>query len=561
MPPYHTTPGDPHGLPDYTLPVSVVAQLIDTLRVDIAAASIGPLAIEIVGQSGPITITIGGVSNGVVFNVAQSGSWTVNAAQSGSWTVNAAQTGAWTINIGQPLDASGNLKTSIQSSVTLNVNIMGQSTTININIASISAGVIFNVAQSGSWTVNAQQTGTWTVNAAQSGSWTVNAAQTGAWTINIGQPLDASGNLKTSIQSSVTLNVNISSQSTTLNVNIASITGGVVFNVAQSGTWTVNAQQTGTWNVNISGTPTINIQTSGGANIVVDKLTTSSVYAFRTNYNDTTGTPTAFSVALNRAYAKFYARGMRGYIQRIYFWVNGPRATDATVYAGICIDPASPPIYEASTTVTAGTDPGWFYVNIYKWWPYDSLLIYVRTGATGTIQFGRDTSNLGSGLYSDNLTDWTLDDYRYYLYVAFYAHQNVHLPVSGTVSTIAVPNTTSFSKISSTPVAQNSTVTIFSTKCSGELKYLRVGMQSNVTVVHVYADGVEVISDDAEGLYTDGVGASTPGISLTKYASGGTCVIVYTIPIQWKRTLEIKIENGLSTTIYAWARIVYTKTT
>jgi len=83
---------------------------------------------------------------------------------------------------------------------TLNVNITASAVTLNVNISSISSGVVFNVAQSGAWTVN--------------------AAQTGTWTINIGSPLDASGNIKAAIQSSVTLNVNIASQSANVNVNI-----------------------------------------------------------------------------------------------------------------------------------------------------------------------------------------------------------------------------------------------------------------------------------------------------------------------------------------------------
>lgn len=502
-------------VPDFTMPVSILAQIIDTLKVDIAATSIGNISVAI--------------ANAPTLNVAIQSAVTLNVNIASAPTLNVNITGQTSVI---------NVNISSQSSA-LNVNILGQSSIISIKLSEIASGVTMNVAIQSSVTLNV------------------------------------------AIQSSTTLNVNITGQTNALNVNISSITSGVIFSVAQSGTWTinavqsgswtvnasqtgtwtVNAQQTGTWNVNISGTPTINIQTSGGANIIIDKLTTSSVYAFRTNYNDTTGTPTAFNVALNRAYAKFYARGMRGYIQRIYFWVDGNRATDATVYAGICIDPASPPIYEASTTVTAGTDSGWFYVNIYKWWPYDSLLIYVRTGATGTIRFGRDTSNLGSGLYSDNLTDWTLEDYRYYLYVSFYAHQNVHLPVSGTVSTISVPNTTSSSSVSNYVVPAQSTVTILSLKCSGELKRLAVFLSHDQMSVLIYADG-ETVSIDSPLVLNDwGIANATPGISLTKYTSNGNCVIVYTLPIQWKRMLEVKASNPLTNQQYASGKIIYTRTT
>ena len=154
----------------------------------------------------------------------------------------------------------GNLAVNIaaQTIPNVTVDIAAQSlAALNINIESISSGVVFNVAQSGDWTVN--------------------AAQTGVWTINISAPLDAGGNLKTAIMesvqldvniaaSAVTLNVAIQSSAVTLNVNIESIGEGVVFNVAQSGTWTINAVQSGDWNINIesvSAGVTFNVNITG----------------------------------------------------------------------------------------------------------------------------------------------------------------------------------------------------------------------------------------------------------------------------------------------------------
>jgi hypothetical protein len=120
-----------------TLAVDIKAQSVGNIKVDLAAQSVGNLAVDIKAQSvGNLNVNLASVGTGVVLNVAQSGSWTVNAAQ----------TGTWTINIGAPLDTSGNLKTSIQSSVTLNVNIASQSTTLNVNISSQSANVNISVA-------------------------------------------------------------------------------------------------------------------------------------------------------------------------------------------------------------------------------------------------------------------------------------------------------------------------------------------------------------------------------------------------------------------------------
>ena len=143
---------DPEGLPDFTLPVAIVAELIPSLAVDIVAQSIGNLKVDIVAQS----LT--------ALNVNITGS---------QITLN--------VSITSPVDTSGNLKVAIQSSVTINVNIASQSTTLNVNIASATA----------------------TLN------------------VSVTSPTDASGNLKVAIQSSVTINVNIASATATLNVNIS----------------------------------------------------------------------------------------------------------------------------------------------------------------------------------------------------------------------------------------------------------------------------------------------------------------------------------------------------
>jgi YbbR domain-containing protein len=126
------------GWKDYTKPITIEAVTVETLPVDIKAQTIGNIAVDIAAQTlaqlnvniaaSAITlqVNIASVTAGVVFNVAQSGSWTVNAAQ----------TGTWTINIGAPLDAGGNLKTAVLSSVQLDVNIAASAVTLNVAIQS-----------------------------------------------------------------------------------------------------------------------------------------------------------------------------------------------------------------------------------------------------------------------------------------------------------------------------------------------------------------------------------------------------------------------------------------
>lgn len=525
-------------VPDYTLPVSIIAQEIATLAVDISAASIGVLDVAI--SSAP-TIDVN-IQSSVRLNVnaSQTGEWTVNAQQTGDWIINAQQTGTWTINIGAPLDGSGNLKTAIESAVTLNVNISSQSTALNVNITGQTAALDVNIAS-------------------QDAAINVNiSSQSSALNVNISSPVDASGNLKTSIQSSVTLNVNLASQSTTINVNISGQSSTLDVKITGS-TVTMNVNITNpSLTVQISGTPTINVQTSGGANIVVDKLTTGYVYAARRSYNDTTGTPTAFTPSSGVYYAKFYPRGMRGYLQRIYFWVDGPRGSNATVYAAIAPDPSAAVVYEYSTTVPAGSDPGWFYVNINRFWPYDSLLIAVKTTDTSVIKFGRDTSSLGSGLYSTDGAKWYLQDYRYYLYPSFYCHNDAVLPIGGTVSAVVVPSTTSSSTWTSKNVpsySDTAMTTIYGSgrMISAELDFsTTTAPSSSVSYgIKIEADGNVVVHETNIGLtqsVTATSGRSPVGVF---YQTGAVTVIKIYANVPFKRTLKVYAYQSTGSTVQA----------
>jgi hypothetical protein len=106
---------DPVGAPDFTLPVSILAQIIESLKVDIVAQSIPKLEVNIAS-----------VSSGVTFNVAQSGAWTINAVQSGAWTINAVQSGTWTVNV------SGTVNVNI-TNTSLNVYVTNSSLTVTVS--------------------------------------------------------------------------------------------------------------------------------------------------------------------------------------------------------------------------------------------------------------------------------------------------------------------------------------------------------------------------------------------------------------------------------------------
>ena len=338
--------------PDYTLPITITAVAIATLPVDIKAQSIGNLAIDIKAQSmGNLSVNL--AASAITLNVAiQSSAVTLNVnitSISGGVTFNVAQSGAWTINIGAPLDASGDLKTAIQSSVQLNINIAASAVTLNVAITSsvqlniniAASGVTLNVAiQSSAVTldiniasqgafnlgvdIKAQTIGNISVNIAasavtlnvaiQSSAVTLNVAiQSSAVTLNVNISSQSAFNLNINIAASaITLNVNLTSSSITLNVNISSQSANLNINIAAQGVnlsvvnaaathldIDITAQSVGNVSVNLAASAiTLNVSVQGTANINV------SSQSAPVNINTSGGTNIIIDKLLQGAYTE-----------------------------------------------------------------------------------------------------------------------------------------------------------------------------------------------------------------------------------------------------------------
>ncbi|MBW2675409.1 MAG: LamG domain-containing protein [Deltaproteobacteria bacterium] len=170
---------DPVGYQDWTLPVSIVGQVIEKLKVDIVAQTLANLNVDIAAQS-LAELNVKLVASEVTLNVAITSCTT-----------------------------------------TLDVSIVSQAATLNVAIESCLATLDVNIASS-AVTLNVAIT---------SSSVTLDVNVTNAsLTVNIGAPLTDTGYLASSIVESVQLDVNIASSAVTLDVNIAS--SAVTLNVA-----------------------------------------------------------------------------------------------------------------------------------------------------------------------------------------------------------------------------------------------------------------------------------------------------------------------------------------
>jgi hypothetical protein len=534
---------DPVGAPDFTLPVSILAQIIESLKVDIVAQTIPKLEINIKS-----------IDSGVVFNVAQSGSWTVNAAQ----------TGAWTINIGQPLDANGNIKTSIQASVTLNVQTPA-GVQLNVNIAHIDSGVVFNVAQSGAWTINAAQSGSWTINAVQSGTWTVNVS--GTVNVNITNTslnvnvtnstltVTVSGTANVNVTNStltVTGSVNITNASLDVNVTNSSLT------VTVSGTVNVNVTNS-SLTVTISGTPTINVQTSGGANIVIDKLTVGAYTEDRRTLSNNGATATMIAPGTGYRRGKFFPRGTRGFINYLEIYCDNSDTVAHTLYVYISPMPGMAPLFSFSLSVSAGASADWRSVNVREFWNYDSMFVYVLGDSASYPRVGSDTGTPIDYYYSSDEITWVPAGGRYWFRVYLTGETVGDLPVSGTVNTIEVPVESVASSSTQTPAA-GTFVECFTISTPGENVALTIRCSASYGQVRVTCDGNVLNFFGNAYLYLADV-VNMNGGGFGSQSSAYYTWVSIALPFRWKRTCKVEVGTPAGQAVAAFnVSMIYKKT-
>jgi len=475
---------DPRGWPDYTYPMTIIgqelnvaidiaAQSIPTLDVNIAASAV-TMDINIASSAVTLNINIESISEGVVFNVAQSGTWTVNAAQ----------TGDWTIKIG-----------SISAGVTFNVN-----------IESISEGVTFNVAQSGAWTINAVQSGDWSINIE-------------------------------SVTEGVTFNVNITGATTTLDVNI---TGSDV-----------------TLNVNIAGSSVaINIKTETGANIVIDKLVESAYTEERRTIsnNGTSATLTANNKTYMRG--KFFPRGCRGFIRQVQIYCDNQDTVGHVFTIRISPMPGMGAIIEKDLTVAGGLSADWRTVVIDALWPYDSLFIWVQSDSDTYGRLGYDDGSPYDYFYSTDGAAWTTGNARYWFRILMAGQTVGDLPVSGTINAVMLPRSVSRVDSGTVTVPAGSYQTLASVEGAGEMVSCLLTAGNSSVVYKVICDGEVASEFTFDDLHAAGFTASTPGLSLLLFTSGaGDNRLWDTRPFSFNRKLEIRVENPLTSSVLCRCRL------
>ncbi len=310
----------------------------------------------------------------------------------------------------------------------------------------------------------------------------------------------------------------------------------------------------------------MNIKTSSGANIVIDKLTDSAYTEDRRTLSNNGSTPTMVSYNYTTRRGKFFPRGARGFINTIEIYCDNNDTSDHTFTVYITVQPDFAPIFSATLTVPAGASAGWRSVTIKRFWNYDSIFIYVR-GETDTYpRIGYDTGTPNDAYTSSDEVTWSPYTNRFWIRVNFTGQTVGDLPVSGTVNTVEIAKETTSSAVESLYIEPGNTYTLITINEPGKSLWIWLRSRDpNYSWFWIEADGEEL------KFYGDKIiaPATLQSEVITKEVSAPLMIgrydttnnnysIICTLPIQWKRKLEIKVlcpSDG--TAHYVGANIVY----
>jgi hypothetical protein len=245
---------------------------------------------------------------------------------------------------------------------------------------------------------------------------------------------------------------------------------------------------------------------------------------------------------------KFFPRGCRGFIKTIEIYCDNADSVSHTFTVKLSPMAGMGPVATFTLSVAAGSSAAWRAITVKRFWNYDSLFIWVSCDSDSYGQLAYDTGTPYDYYMSTDEVTWTPASYRYWFRVNFTGETVGDLPVSGTVNTVEVPAISS--RVSSGSVSFTSGVeaTLLSISGAGECSmvvcYTVTGTNSHLTAIRFYCDGNLAFDWTPNMLNNYGFTASTPGISLLKFAANGDCYFVSTVKFYFRRLFEVKAYNS-----------------
>jgi hypothetical protein len=214
------------------------------------------------------------------------------------------------------------------------------------------------------------------------------------------------------------------------------------------------------------------------------------------------------------------------------------------------------PVAVFTLSVAAGSSAAWRSVTVNRFWNYDSLFIWVCSDSDSYGGLGYDIGSPYDYYGSSDEVSWSFAVVRLWIRVNLSGETVGDLPVSGTVNTVEVPSTSSRLSSGNVSFTPNFEATVLSLMGAGECSMVVcnvvAGTGSHSTSIRFYCDGNLAFDWTPYMMDTFGFIASTPGISLLKYAANGDCYFVVTNKFNFRRLFEVKAYNpSNNATVYA----------
>ena len=514
----------------------------------LAVKTIGALHVD-VDIISAITLNINLKSSDITLNIHETGTAQVDITSSIQLNMNIAAS-AITLNIHE----TGTANVAITSSIQLNMNIAASAITVDVKTAvgehidvDITSSIQLNINLAASdITLNIHETGTANVAVTSSIQLNVNVAGS-AITVDVHE----TGTANVAITSSITVDMSIIGA--TINVPVETAEGAKVdVNIISTITLNVNLHtQTANINVDIKAqTVDLNIKTSGATNIVIDLLEQGAIFDRKTVIENQAETATGdYSQNL---WGKFFSRGCMGHLRRIIAYVSNNSGADADIVLGLAIHPNGGEIDTVTITAVNGDSRTERWGELNRWWAYDKLFIYVKSGLSANVKIAFDTVEKPDQYYL-SAGKWTYtaaDNCRLWIKADYAGLTVSDLPITGTVNNIEIPSKT-------TPIEEVTLEVPADTELMDTIRY----GAGQVLYIIFRAFTTQARDNLRLRIKTDGnfalpfnltfaeweanaITPTSPMITVGKWdTENNWYAIIVTIPYEFQRTLQVGFKN------------------
>jgi len=334
----------------------------------------------------------------------------------------------------------------------------------------------------------------------------------------------------------IPVNINIASQSVTMDVNI-------------------KAQEV-TLNVKVEGTANVNI-----ANAEV-YLNVSQDEVFPPEIVTEDSTPSNYvSLSANTRYG-FFVKNVRCFIAAMWIWFRNNSGSDITVTVRIKLEPDGPTLREGTKTIPNGTDG---FVQIIGgngiwagfWNNYDVLFFEIIPESDG-LEVGTGTAKLHyyTGSY------WT-GYYTIALKINRWGIGKGIIPISGTVNTIQIPNVAADTGKITFSLGANESKTFTIVEGTGRFLQLRLFATHQYVSVVIYCDGEAAfytMPDIGACVFAYGHESGVPYFVAKRVwtiSEGWGYIIFINLPLAFRRKLEVKVTNNVTSSVSGHFHVSY----